>query len=185
VIYWKAKKELFYQLLYLAVFSFIMIWVMLCLSVPILWVEYVKFEVKSFLVCLFLLIAAANFAYANRHIKKKWGQVGAEKFEKLFDSRKNMVDWDVVAMEMEIRPVLYVPGIPGKWSPGLSACLVASMLFALNYRSAYPEIAAVTGGIPSAIFASFFFQMRGYYFAQACKVSEIEKEKKVTIKCND
>lgn len=180
--YGKARRELSFQLYYLASCSLTMVWTMLALSLPIFWLDSVEFKFKLVMLFISLILFLANFTYAIDHIKKRWIDVGAKKFETLKKSSKTSISWNEIAVSMNITPVIYVPAMPQSWSPFLGAGLVISMVAGLNLRVAYPIFAIFATGIPCIIGASFFMQISGYYVKQAGIVKSIETEQCIKIK---
>lgn len=180
--YLRAQKELLFQLYYLASFGLTMVWVMLCLFLPLLWVGLIQFPMKLILAGMVSFLFSSNLMYAFNYINKERKRIGAEQFEQIFDLDESSVDWDMVANSMKIAHVIYVPGLPQSWSRVFEACLVVSMLAGFNLRITFPTFAILATGIPCAIAASFFLQMSGYYFMQARKVELIQTRSGVKIK---
>lgn len=183
--YGRARRELFFQLYYLASCSLTMVWTMLALFLPIFWLNSVGLKVKLVMILISLILFFANFAYAVNHIQKQWVNFGANKFEKIAKNSGKTVAWNKVVISMNIMPVIYVPAMPQSWSPFFGAYLVFSMIAGLNLRVAYPIFAIFATGIPCIICASFFMQMSGYYFKQASIVKSIETERCIKIKSTD
>jgi hypothetical protein len=182
LLYPKARKELVFQLRYLAAFALAMVWVMLCLFLPIFFAQFMSAREKFILVVFSMFVFYRNFYYAVNYINRKWESVGVKEFDRLYRPAKEIIDWDKVALSLNVTPAFYIPGLPTSWHSGLSIFLVASILIGLTLRNLYPVISLLAAGVPSMVAASFFMQMSGYYFGQACLVKRIEIGKGIKLK---
>lgn len=181
IIYKLAGEHVFRKILYRASMCFPPACGFLCIILPVFWMQAVGVHVKYFLTILFLYVSAANFRYGARLLSEKWKSAGAQKFDQLFVSDNNRIDWAEMSKFMEVPFELYIPGIPQRWTPVISVCLITSMLTGLNLRSVFPTFSIFAWGIPSLIFTSFFFQLGGYIIMQAVKIRHFEEKRGITV----
>lgn len=181
----RARKELRFQLLYLASFGLTMVWVMVSLILPVFWMENISIFTKWILVGVLIFTGISNYRYGSNYIHREWEKCGASEFERLYKPFKNTIDWDRVIRAMKVTFDLHVPLIPQNWSIWMSVCLVASSLLGLNLRNVFPVFSIFAFGIPSAVTAAMFLQMSGYYIAQASKVKAIEEERGIKIRSTE
>lgn len=178
----KAKNELRYQLLYIASFSLVIVWFVLCLFLPIFWMSSINVGAKVIIACIFFLVSIANVVFAANQLDEKWDREGAAVFLQLFKPHDRYVDWNKVIHSMNVSPIMFIPGIPQRWSPVVGVFVVVFMLIGLNLRNIYPVFSVFSWGIPCIIIASFFLQVSGYNVKQASKVDFIQKSKSITLR---
>lgn len=182
IIFSKAKSELRYQLLYIASFSLIIVWFILCLFLPIFWMGSINVGAKILAACILLLVSITNVAVAANRLDEKWNRKGATMFDQLYKCHESYVDWNKVINSMDISPVVFVPGMPQRWSPVLGIFIVVFMLIGFNLRNIYPVFSVFAWGIPCTVIASFFLQVSIYNVKQSGKVNFIQKSKNIKLK---
>lgn len=181
-IFPKARKELRFQLLYLASCGLTLVWFMMALILPLFWTESVGLKVKWILAGMTIFTGISNYRYGLNSIHRKWKECGAAEFERRFAPAKNVVDWDKVVRKMKVELVIYVPIVPQSWNPWCGVGLVVSSFLGLNLRNVFPVFSIFAFGIPSAVAAAMLLQLSGCYIAQASKVKAIEKERRIKIR---
>lgn len=184
-IYSRAKTTLYFQLVFLGTFGFTMGWLMLCLFMPVFWLDTIGIYTKIAAGVIFLLVSASNIALAFRELDKKWEAIGQPLFEKMHNPSINTIDWEKIATSMQITGRIYLPGVPKILSNVISVAIGVFMLAGLSLRNSYPVFSVFAWGIPSAILATFFMQMSGYQFAQAGKVAILEGKLKRTFRATE
>jgi hypothetical protein len=181
IIYKLSGEHVFLKILYRASMCFPVTWGFLCIVLPVLWMQAVGTNVKYFLIIFFLYLSIGNFKYGAQLLNEKWKSGGAQKFNQLLVSDNNRIDWAEMSKFMTVPFELYIPGVPRRWTPVISICLITSMLIGLNLRSIFPIFSVFAWGIPSLIITSFFFQLGGYIVMQAVKIRVFEKKRGITV----
>ncbi|MFM9438501.1 hypothetical protein ACFDR9_005608 [Janthinobacterium sp. CG_23.3] len=177
-----AQKKLFSYLMYWGSFGFTLGWLMFCFFIPLFWADSIATMTKTSFFGIIAIICGANILIALRIVDRKWKDVGATEFENRFRLADSTVEWDKVVKKMEIRPKIYLPGVPESWTNAVSILMVVLAFLGVILRVSYPIFSAFAWGIPFSIVAAFFLQVGAYIFAQACKVRTFEKNKNMTVK---
>jgi len=180
-----ARKQLFFQLLFLGFFGFSMVWFMLSLFLPIFWIIEIDFQVKLILIFIFLTIMSFNIILGWRTLNKRWLETGSKAFEIELKTASAGPNWNKVVSAMKITHNIAIPGVSEKLASILSVILILSMIAGLNLRTAYPTFSVFAWGIPAVVLASYFIQVSGFYFAQALQVRKIEKTSKIVLSSTD
>ena len=182
LIYKKARKEIFFERIFVSSLSAILTWFFLSLSLPILWISSVNQELKWVLILTFCVTSVKNIIFGYNLLKRKWKTSGEAEFEIRYNQAENSIIWDKVVGAMKVEHEIVVPGVSRRFSPLLNFCLVGLMLLGLNLKNIFPVFSVIAWGVPTLIVASLFVQISSFNFFQACKIREIETTKKVIIK---
>ena len=175
VFFLMGKKRLIYRLLFNISFAFGIVWFMLCLVLPILWVQSIG-EMKKIALFLFLLIICFdNLIVARKQFDTKW--VGKEEnfLKKYYNIKRQTIDWPPIVTSMNFSVTLNVRGIPERMNHFVSVALILSMVVGLSLRNAFPTFSFFAWGIPSCLVISIFMQMIGLGIAQFMKLIALEK----------
>lgn len=176
ISYTFSKNSVRYQMYYAAAISAGFAWLMLSLLLPLFWVTTIHIYVKISLIFLILFLCIFNVYRAYRNFDLKWRATGAGLFARFFDSKDGFINWQKVNRPLNLYTTLYIPGIPERFYPIIAALCIVSMLLGLNLRTPYPIFSIFAWGIPSGLIVSGLFEMIGLCFAQASKISELERE---------
>lgn len=181
-LYLYSKDRLYRRLLFIAAFGLCLVWFMLCLLLPLLWMDEIGVFVRGALVILILVLAAGNIVKSFAVFKEKWEQKGQRAFELAFDGNANAVNWEKVAEPLDLSGELCIPGVPKMFKTAIGILIVPAMIAGFSLRDIFPVFSAFAWGIPSAILAGLFFQLVGYSLAKAAVVMNLEKKLGVQIK---
>jgi flagellar biosynthesis protein FliR len=77
---------------------------------------------------------------------------------------------------MNLAAALYIPGVPSRATPIVSAIIIFSILLGFSFRNVFPTFSIFAWGIPASIIISIIVQMMGLSLAQALKIRELEKK---------
>lgn len=170
-----GKKRLVYRILFNIAFSSCIVWFMLCLLLPVLWVQSVGSGWKSALFLFLLMLCFANIGKAGKLFASAWEREGERALPRCYNSKNNTLDWPTIISLMKCPLALYIPGIPERMNPVVSVSIIASMLVGLSLRNTFPTFSLFAWGIPSCLVISLFMQMIGLGVAQIEKVLTLEK----------
>ena len=171
-----GKNRLIYRLVFNVAFGCGIVWFMLCLLLPILWVPSVGVMEKSALFLILLILAIANIFKACAQFAARWIDEGEKALILHYDSKEQTIDWPKVLKPMRLSLALYIPGIPEKMGPFISAAIIIFMVGGLSLRNAYPIFSLYAWGIPSCLVISMFAQVLGLGFAQIIRLAALEKK---------
>lgn len=175
IFYFPGKKRLLYQILFAISYTASAVWFLMCLFLPLFWVGTISVYTKLFIVLVMIPLCACNYMLAIRQFSRKWKEKGEENFAKFYDANNCLLDWQKVVSPMKLRADLYLPGIPSRATPTISAIMTLSMLLGLNLRKVFPIFSVFAWGIPCAVGISILVQMAGLWIAQLSKIRELEK----------
>ena len=174
-LFCKAKNRLIYQVVFSAFLTVPVIWLTMCLVLPIYWVPttapFVKVGLSAFAIFLF----TCNGVEGVREFEKKWREKKLEP-RRYYNASKSSLDWDKVINSLHLSISVHIPGVPPKVVPFLSVFILLSMIVGLNFRNIYPTISMFAWGIPCIIASSGFIQLVSVGVAQAFQVAEIEED---------
>jgi len=175
------RNSLFFAIVFVGALLLTMAWFMFCLFMPILWMDTLPDYVKTLVVCIFLLLCVVNFLKGRNDFLRNWSSSPDPlRFGKL-DPVRGTIAWEKIMLSLKLEPYLYIPGLPPQLSTFAGVLLVGFMLTGLNFRTAFPLFSAFAWGIPSAVIASFVFQLIGQKMGEARKVRGIQAELKVEL----
>jgi hypothetical protein len=170
------RRKVLYQLLFAIAFTSAITWFMLCLVLPLFWLETLT-QGKKLLILLFLfLLSICNAAEGARQFNRKWRTTGQKLFDQHYNSSTSEIEWQKVVKPMGLSIQLYIPGVSEIVTHLLSIVLFLSMLAGLNLRHPLPVFSAFAWGLPSCVIISIFVQMIGLGIAQIAVISKLEKE---------
>lgn len=170
-----GKKRLIYRIVFNVAFGFGIVWFMLCLLLPILWIPSVGFFEKSVIFLVLLVLSLANILKAGAQFTAKWKDEGEKALIRYYNSKDETMDWPKVLAPMRFSLGLYVPGIPDKMSPFISAAIILFMVIGLSLRNIYPIFSLYAWGVSSCLIISIFAQVLGLGLAQLLKIVDLEK----------
>jgi hypothetical protein len=170
-----GKNRLIYRVVFNVAFGCGIVWFMLCLLLPILWVPSVGVIEKTALFLILLILAIANISKAGAQFAARWKDKGEKALILHYNSKDKTIDWPKVLAPMRLSLELYIPGIPEKMSPFISAAIIIFMLSGLSLRNVYPIFSLYAWGVPSCLVISMFAQVLGLGFAQIIKLAALEK----------
>ena len=171
-----GKRRMIYRVMFNIAFISGIIWFMLCLLLPVLWLRSVGSAEKTVLFLFLLVLCAANVFRASQQFKSKWDAEGESALARHYNSKNNTIDWPKILKQMKFSFELYVPGIPERMNPFISVAIVLSMLVGLNLRNYFPTFSLFAWGIPSCFIISVVVQMIGLCIAQITKLIALEKK---------
>ncbi|MFC5458395.1 hypothetical protein [Massilia niabensis] len=170
-----SGESLIRRLIFLAMFGLSLVWMMLCLFLPIFWMREVGLVTKSSIAAFALLLFFANAFKGLRSFEESWKKKSPS-VNKYYKARERILDWEKLVGSLHLSTSFFIPGAP-KWvEPVLSLLLILSMIAGLNLRKVFPVFSIFAWGIPCVIGSSALIQIIAMRVAQAIKVAEIEKE---------
>lgn len=175
VLYSLGRRRLIYRLVLNIVFACGVVWFMLCLLLPLLWVPSVSVAEKIILFSFFSALCASNIIRAGKQFREKWGAEAEHALAKNHNIKKCTLDWPKVLATMKFSLRLYVPGVPESLSPLIALLMLVSMIAGLSFRNVFPSFSLFAWGIPTCLVISIFMQMIGLGIAQIVKLLALEK----------
>lgn len=171
-----GEKRLIFSSNFLAAFGLSIVWFMMCLVLPVMWIEAVSLYFRVGILSLLVPLGIANILEAFRRFSLKWAERGEQIFAKEYKHEHATVNWYQVTKSLDLTGVIFIPGLPQRlvWLPSL--LIIPSMLAGLSLRNVYPIFSIFAWGIPTLLIVSFFFQMIAYNLAQAAVVRKLEKK---------
>jgi hypothetical protein len=182
IFYLLSKNRLLYHLLFGVALGFSIMWFLLCLFLPLFWVNAIGVYVKLLMFIGLFFLCVCNASKAFRQFRRKWKKSGEGAFAQHYKGNANSIDWGKVTRKMKLSTSLYIPGIPERATPIIPVLIILSMLLGLDLRNGFPIFSIFAWGIPASIIISIFVQMIGIGLAQALKIWEIEKRIGKTIR---
>lgn len=176
-----SKRRLLYLLYFNVAFGCGIIWFMLCLILPVLWVDSIDGRAKIMLFSLLIALCASNIFQACLQFRQKWSEVGEANLICQRTINSGMIDWEKIVKALKFSVTLYIPGVPQTMNPFISLMLVLSMLTGLAIRNVFPVISLFAWGVPTCIAISTLMQMTGLGIAQIMKLMALEKHYGVDI----
>lgn len=179
-----GKKRLIYRVAFSISYGCGLVWFMLCLLLPVLWVETISATAKLLLFFFLSVICIANGLKAGVQFKAKWKSQGESGLNQSYNSKESTIDWPKVLAPMSFSIELYIPGIPKSMNPFISLAIISSMLTGLSLRNVFPTFSLFAWGIPSCLAISMFAQLIGFGVAQIEKLVALERRFGKPIKPN-
>lgn len=134
LIYSKAKKSLFYNLIFIGGIAIDLAWLFNCLILPLFWLSNFGLFQKICVLAFYTHICVGNILLALKTFDEKWENAGRRKVEEIFELDQNPVDWGEVSRSMRLEAVLFIPGIPLKYGSAISVILVLMAFLGLVLR---------------------------------------------------
>jgi len=171
-----CKKGVSGEFIFRGVSGFSLIWFLLSLVLPLVWVKDFGFQVKFTLIGLSLLLFAFNFEKGRRHFNKQWERQ-APSIEKTLKKNSPALEWEEVGKILALSVSMHIPGVPKMLEPVLSVLFAVSMIAGLNLRKIFPIFSMFAWGIPCVVASSMLVQMIAFNFLQGAKIRKLEKER--------
>jgi hypothetical protein len=185
LIFAKAKKFLFYQLLFIASFIIDLAWLLSCLFLPLFWMHSISTFIKIAVLLFFVFVCICNVRLALSEFDKGWAQAGSAKFEKLYKDSQDYVEWEQVTKSLRMTAVIYLPGARKKYEEFVSLVLFFLFIFGASFQKSHPGLGMAMLAIPCTISVACLLQISTYHFAQALLIHEIEGRKNTRLKSVD
>lgn len=177
-----GKKRLIYRVVFNIAFGCGLVWFMLCLLLPIIWVEKVGVVEKGALFLFLAVLCVANVSKGWAQFMLKWVEKGEAALGRHYNIEESTVDWPKVLAPMKFSVELYIPGISESMRPFISVAIIFSMLTGLSFRNVFPTFSLFAWGIPSCLVISIFMQLIGLAIAQIAKLTALERQRGKSIK---
>ena len=181
VLFYWGKKRLLYLLVFNVAFGCGIIWFMLCLVLPILWVDSMDERVKVSLFLLLIVLSISNIIQANLQFKRRWSEQGEANLICQGNINNGVLDWQKIVEGLKFSFALYIPWVPKSIYPIISPILIFSMLAGLAVRNVFPLTSLFAWGVPTCVAIATLMQMIGLGIAQIMKVMALEKRYGVNI----
>jgi hypothetical protein len=175
VFYFLGESRLVYRVLFNIAFGCGLVWFMLCLLLPILWVDKFDVTFKTLFFVLLLVLCVVNVSKAGAQFKTKWEGEGEKAIAHYYDNNSGSVDWPKVLAPMKFSVALYIPGVSERLNPFISVAMLLGMGSGLSFRNAYPIFSLYAWGMPFCLVISMFAQVLGLGLAQVIKLVALEK----------
>lgn len=175
VFFLMGKRRLIYRVVFNIAYGCGLVWFMLCLLLPILWVETISATAKLVLLFFLAVVCIGNGLKAGIQFKAKWKSQGESGLNRNYNVKENTIDWPKVLAPMSCSMELYIPGIPKSMTPFISLAIILLMLIGLSFRNVFPIFSLFAWGIPSCLAISMFAQLIGFGVAQVAKLVSLER----------
>lgn len=175
VFFLLGQKRMIYRVVFCIVYGCGFVWFMLCLLLPVLWVDTISSIAKLLLFSFLVVICIANGIKAGVQFKMKWKIQGESRLQQNYDEKENTINWPKVLAPMNFSIELYIPGMPRAMNPLISPAIILSMLTGLSLRNVFPTFSLFAWGIPSCLIISMFAQLFGLAIAQIGQLVIVEK----------
>lgn len=175
LLFFLGKTRLIYRILFNIAFGCGIVWFMLCLILPVLWVEDMDGRAKLSLFLLLFFLCISNMIEAKKQFERKWLDGGEAVLLCCRDVKNSAIDWERVIEALKLSIRLYIPGVPRSMTPFISVVLILAMIIGLSVRNLFPMISLFAWGVPTCVAISILMQMIGLGFAQVAKVILLEK----------
>jgi hypothetical protein len=173
--YARSRDRLVYRILFLSMLAPTLVWYLMSLLWPVLWIPTMGINVKILLISLAALLFCCNGVKGFCYLRSRSKQINSF-VEENYDRHTGALDWDKVLRSLRMSINIYVPGVPERVVQLGSLVMVISMMAGLNLRKIFPVFSAFAWGIPCIFVSSFFVQLMSGSLAQVLKVVELEKE---------
>jgi hypothetical protein len=180
-LYAKARRFLYFRLLFMGCMGFDLSWFMSCLFFPLFFVAAIDFSIKVAAIFFYVFLCLSNVILAVKDFNARWFYVDDKKFKKAFKGGFNYRRWRELLNSMGLAVIFFIPGIPRRFHEHIGLFSAASFLIGGLIWPAHPVIRIAVIGIPVSLFAAGLFQMSAYCFAEARRVALIEKNKNIMI----
>lgn len=129
-----GERRLIYRVLFNIAFGCGLVWFMLCLLLPILWVDKFGVISKALLFLFLAVLCAANASRAGVQFESKWQEKGEEALVRHYDSKNSTIDWPKVLAPMRFSVALYIPGISERMNPFISVAIILLMVTGCHFE---------------------------------------------------
>jgi hypothetical protein len=180
-IYSRAKKFLFYQLIFLAGFGVEFAWFLSCFFLPLMWLHTVDILIRTVAFSVYMFICTGNVYFAFKEFEQMWKTIDEKDFERKMKSNGNRVGQNNILKSMGIPAVIYVPGLANKHTELVTLGLFIFMVIGIVVRSKYPILSMATLGVAFSIGAACFLQISVYRISEARKILILEKSENIKI----
>ena len=180
VLFFISRTRLFLQLAFISVFGFSLLWFMLSLSLPILWIVEVGQPLKMITVFFTVLLFAIKGYEGIRVFEETWARKRGS-ITMHYNSDRHILDWEKFLKSFQLSFSLFPSGVPVWMGRILTVVLVLSMIVGLNLRKVYPIPSIFAWGIPCLVASSVLIQIMAVNILQAVKVMQLEKAMGVKI----
>lgn len=182
VLFMRIKDRVYYLVMFNIFAVFGVVWMMLCLVLPLFWMDSIGISVKLLTIWFSIVLFYLNIARGMCTFRLRWEDIGEKLLLEYYKSDRGIIEWAGIVNSLKLSLSIYVPGIPKKFEPILSALLVMSMLAGLSVRKIFPEFSVFAWGIPAIICIATILQMTGCIFGQLSILRKLEKREGKTIR---
>lgn len=182
LLFMKIKDRACYLVLFNIFAAFGVLWMMLCLVLPLFWMESIDVSGKILTILFSIVLFYLNVVRGMRTFRARWDSVGERLLGKYYKADRGVVEWVEIVNSLKLPFSIYIPGIPKRLEPILSVVLVISMLAGLSFRKLSPEFSVFAWGIPSIVCIAAILQMIGCILGQLSILRELEKRDGKTIR---
>lgn len=182
VLLTKIKDRACYLLLFNISATFGVLWMMSCLVLPLFWMESIPVSIKTLTIWFSTILFYLNIKRGRWIFRVRWESVGEKLLGDYYKSDRGVINWMGVVSSLKLPLSVYIPGIPKKSEPILTAVLVISMLAGLSFRKIFPEFSVFAWGIPSIVCIATIFQMVGCIIGQLSILRELERKDRKAIR---
>ena len=169
-----ARDRLFLQIAFISVFGVSLIWFMLSLALPILWLREVSQPVKVSVVMSSLMLFFIKGCEGWRCFERKWIERKPFLLEN-FNLQNQTLDWDKFLGSFRLSYSFLPSAFPVWIERSLTVALVVSMIIGLSLRKMYPVVCVFLWGVPCIIASATLVQIIIINFVQSLKVVGLEK----------
>lgn len=181
-LFLKIKNRAQYLLLFNIFAAFGVLWMMSCLVLPLFWMQSISVSIKILTIWFSCVLFYLNVKRGSDIFRERWKSVGESLLGKYYRPDRGVIDWIQVVGSLKLHLSVYIPGIPQKSEPILTAILVTSMLLGLSFRKVFPEFSVFAWGIPSIVCIATILQMTGSVLGQILILRDLEKKGKKIIR---
>lgn len=174
-VFGATRGRLVGQLLLRAFTGFSLVWFMLSLVLPVLWMQQISISAKGALLIISSILFGCNVIVGFRHFEKRWAEKSLT-VEKFVNKKDMTIDWHKISKSLHLSVSVRIPGMPLWTEPILYIAIILSMIAGLNLRKVFPVFSVFAWGIPCVIASSAIIQMIAINFAQAYKLVDLEKK---------
>jgi hypothetical protein len=180
VLFFMSRTRLLLQIIFISVFGTSLLWFMLSLTLPILWIVEVGHASKMLIASFSVLLFAIKGYEGVREFEEKWEKRRAA-IRQHYNADCRTLNWEKFVASFQLSFSLFPPGVPVWMERMLTVLLVLSMIVGLNLRKVYPIFSIFAWGIPCIIASSTLVQIMAVNIMQAVKVMQLEKAMGVKI----
>lgn len=174
VLFLVARDRLFLQIAFISLFGVSLVWFMLSLALPILWLKEISLPVKVSVVMSSIVL----FFFKGREgwlcFERKWIERKPFVME-YFNLEHRTLDWDKFSDSFRLS-YSFLPSVFPLWIERfVTIALVISMIIGLSLRKTFPVFSVFLWGIPCIIASATLVQIIIINFMQSLKVVGLEK----------
>lgn len=182
VLFFKSRTRAKFLILLNIASAFGVLWMLLCLVLPIFWIESIWIVEKIILFIFAFFLFYSNLALGIKNFNKRWAAVGMQLLSKYYRRDRREIDWSGIVRSLKLSVSLHMPGLPEKINPLLSVILVASMLAGLSLRNVFPVLSVFAWGVPAIIGVATMLQMIGFLIGQLFLLIALERKEGAVIR---